>query len=387
MDDRHPNTRAVIDRKSLAFFCRNALFLKAKDRMFMFEQINRTVAFLHRICDPFPVGVFLYGSLARGEPSCGREKDGKRFLGSDLDLIMVCKPGDRSLADQLASYINTHLPELELAARTDPNPGAKFVKVETLDDVRAMRGFAASTMAMAIKHPLYGTLDVEPPMRGAIDSFMLLDQIASRLVQVTKAASKEPLPRYHGNSDPALNRYYHDLYHKLRFGLDCCRAVLGPDVEDHSYREVLDNRDHAGIKQLFSGKDLAQLIKARERFGVVEAPAFDVPTVIGKTLDIVVGNDGLRTFLDRLHWPLHLYQMAILLAYAGEKTKFAGAECNEALEALVGRIVDLFSINRPNCQSDLLNVLVDGASEYTEFREAYNHGRLNDHLRTMISSC
>jgi len=390
MDDNHPNTATSINSKSLEFFCRHAVFLKNKDRRFIQGQITRTALFVHRICHPFPVGVFLYGSLARGEPACGREPGGNRFMGSDVDLIMVCRSEDRSLANELAGYINKHLLDLNLAARADPNPGAKFVKVETLEEVSAMRGFAASTMAMAINHPLYGGLEVAPPTRGAIDQFMLLDQLASRIVQTTKAAATEPLPRYHANRDPEMNRYYHDLYHRLRFGLDCCRAVLGPNAENHSYKEVWENRDRPEIRRLFSPKDLARLIKARERFGEVEPPVFDVSTIVGKTLDIILeqGQRGaLRSFVQRLHWPQYLYQMAILLSFAGHKTKFAGFECDQALDALMGRLTELFDLELPADQSGLLGVLVDASSGYTELRETYNHGRMNDHLRAMILAC
>jgi len=390
MDDNHPNTATIISPRSLEFFCRNAVFLRKKDRKFIQDQIIKTAQFVHRICHPFPVGVFLYGSLARGEPACGLEPDGNRFMGSDVDLIMVCRSEDRALADQLAGYINKHLPDLDLAARADPNPSAKFIKVESRDEVGAMRGFAASTMAMAINHPLYGGLEVAPPMRGAIDQFMLLDQLASRIVHITKATATEPLPRYHANRDPEMNRYYHDLYHRLRFGLDCCRVVLGPDAKDHSYKEVLENRDRPGLRRLFSPKKLARLIKARERFGEVEPPVFDVPTIVGKTLDIVLeqGQPGaLRSFMQRLHWPQHLYQMAILLSFAGHKTKFAGAECDQALEALMERLNELFGVEPPTDQSDLLGVLADGSGGYTELRETYNHGRMNDHLKAMILAC
>ncbi|MGH1483091.1 MAG: hypothetical protein ACRBM6_31040 [Geminicoccales bacterium] len=387
---RKPNTTHVISPTSLEFFCRNSIFLKDKDRRFIHGQITATAEFIYRFCHPFPVGVFLYGSLARGEPACGRETGGKRFMGSDLDLIMVCKPEDRILADELAGYINKQLPELGLAARKDPNPGAKFVKVESLDEVKAMHGFAATTMAMAIKHPLYGGLEVVPPARGMIDGFMLLDQLASRVVQVTKAAATQNLPRYHGNHEPGMNRHYHDLYHKLRFGLDCCRVALGPDVENHSYREVFQNRELSKIRRLFSPEEVVRLIEARERFGEVEPPAFDLPTIIGKTLDIFIDRDqpgALQTFLQRLHWPQYLYQMGVLLSFAGHKTTFAGAECDVALDSLMDRLTELFDLELPADRSNLLTVLVEGSGRYTELRETYNHGRMTKHLRAFISAC
>ena len=330
------------------------------------------------VCQSQSVNVLLYGSGARREVALGYREDQSRYLASDIDLILVYPDGQEKLGQDLARRITEQLIALKVGRIRPQYDSRGEVDLVRQSEVSAMLGHHAQTLAMSLDWPVYKGIRISSPADTSYDDMKLLALLSQRVLSLLRTPKQD---------------IFGLTYRPIRIALECCRVALGSKAKGFCYADLYHARQQGSLTTFLPEGDIAQLVHARERVGRVTPPALDLSELVGKAVDIVVARlcgersqSALASVVQGLAWPNHMYHFAVLLAYAGERTMFAGEPCRIALDYLAIRMKQLFDIEVREKDAEILDALTKGSDPYLALQLGLNLGRRDRHLRAFIKA-
>lgn len=356
--------------------CGNSVFLDDNEREFVRSEFERVRTMIQDVCWRHPVTVLLYGSGARREIALGYRADQSRYIASDFDFILIHPDDQEDLGRDLARRMTERLIALKVSRIRPGYDSRGEVDLVRQSEASAMLGHHAQTMALAFAWPVYKGIQVSKPIDTSYDDMKLLALLSQRVLSLLLAQESDTFTRN---------------YYPITIALECCRVVLGSRAKGFCYADLYHARHDKPLEAFLPESAIANLVHARERFGRVAAPAFDLQGLVGRVLDIVIArlhgetsSEALSALVQGLSWPNHMYHIAVLLAFAGERTSFSGETSQFALDYLTIRIRQLFGIELPEDGVDVLDVLTRGSAPYLALQLGLNLGRRDRHLRNFI---